>query len=431
MGLTETFDEEIRQNFRFNFIVNIGDVALYMFGYSFISPAAILPLYLAHFTQNPIILGLIPFIGTVGFLVPQLFSSNLIERAPIKKYYPFNIGLVLERLPIFLMAPVTFLFAGKYPITTLILILLLYTWHSTGAGFIMVGWQDMIAKIIPVEKRGRFFGYSNFIGNIAGILGASAIAWMLVNFSFPDGYVIAFSCASVCLLISWLFLGLTREPPDTISKPVISNREYFKTLPLVIQSNPNFRNFLFSQIIAAFGGMAGGFIMVYALQKWDIPDGQAAAYGIVLLVGQSIANLAFGYLADRKGHKINLEIALIFNVAAFLMALLATTPGWFFVVFMLRGISMAASFVSSMSFPLEFSEPKDRPTYIGLASTIPGVAGAVAPILGGILASTLGYTVLFSTSIVIGLAALSTLHWIVRDPRYSHPTIHPVVEPGN
>jgi MFS family permease len=167
------------------------------------------------------------------------------------------------------------------------------------------------------------------------------------------------------------------------------------------------------------------------LSRWDIPDGQAASFGIAMLVGQSAANLIFGYLADRKGHKIVLEISIFFNVAAFILALIAASPEWFFAVFALRGISLAGNFVSGMSLPLEFSEPQDRPTYIGLAGTIPGTAGAIAPILAGILASALGYPVLFVVSIVIAVASLGCLHWIVRDPRIHHPKNSPVIELNN
>jgi len=430
MSLTDTFNQQVSKNYRFNFSVNLADIALYMFGYSFISPSTILPVFVSHFTQNPILLGLIPFINTAGFLIPQLFSSNLIEHAPVKKFYPFNLGIILERLPIFLLIAMTFFFSGADPVIALGLFFFLYSWHTFGAGFIMVGWQDMIAKIIPVDKRGRFFGLSNFIGNLTGIAGASTVAWLLVKFPFPTGYVIAFGCASLCIFTSWIFLGLSREPRDPVTKPVISNLEYFATLPKIIQSNPNFRNYLITQVISAFGAMASGFIMVFALHRWEIPDGQAASFTIAILVGQSAANLLFGFIADRKGHKVVLEFSIIFNILAFGLALLAFSPIWFYAIFALRGISLAASFVSGMSFPLEFSEPKDRPTYIGLAGTVPGIAGAIAPILGGVLASAIGYNVLFSVSIFVAVISLGCMHWLVHDPRKIQINDTPIIEPN-
>ena len=33
-----------------------------------------------------------PVIATAGFLVPQLFTANLVERSPRKKFFPFNLG---------------------------------------------------------------------------------------------------------------------------------------------------------------------------------------------------------------------------------------------------------------------------------------------------------------------------------------------------
>src|SRR5512135_2615408 len=93
---------EIARNFRRNFLVNTLDGASYMFGFSFITPSIILPLCISHFTHNPLIIGLIPFINTAGFFLPQLFTSNSVERAPLKKFFPVTLGFFTERLPVFL-----------------------------------------------------------------------------------------------------------------------------------------------------------------------------------------------------------------------------------------------------------------------------------------------------------------------------------------
>src|ERR1035437_7019048 len=107
--------KEITRNYRFNFVVNSLDGASYWFGYSFIAPAIILPLYISHFTSNPLIIGLIPFINTGGFLLPQLFTANFVERAPRKKWFPVNLGFFLERLPVLLLAPTAYFLAISQP----------------------------------------------------------------------------------------------------------------------------------------------------------------------------------------------------------------------------------------------------------------------------------------------------------------------------
>jgi len=375
-------------------------------------------IYVTHFTQNPLLIGLISVISSGGYLLPQLFTSNMVERSPIKKFFPVKLGFFLERIPVFLLAPTAFWLALRSPALALFVFFILFAWQNFGAGVVLVGWQDMIAKIIPVQSRGRFFGVSNFIGNISGVLGATTVSLLLANFEFPGGFVISFICASVFILVSWIFLSLTREPLDPISKPVVSHRDYFKSLPETLRSNPNFQKYIVTQIVSIFGAMAGGFLLVYAIERWTLSDGRAATYNVVLLIGQSAANLFLGFLADRKGHKLVLEISILLNLLSFILALLATSPAWFYAIFALRGMNMAGNFISGLSLPLEFSEPQDRPTYIGLASTIPGIAGIIAPILAGVLAGLIGYPMLFAITAVIAIAAFGMMKWLVRDPRH-------------
>ena len=100
------------------------------------------------------------------------------------------------------------------------------------------------------------------------------------------------------------------------------------------------------------------------------------------------------------------------------MALFAPSPAWFYIVFGLRGMSLAGNFISGMSLPLEFSDPKDRPTFIGLASTLPGLAGILAPLVAGGLASSMGYPTLFAITAFVAVLSFGMMKWLVRDPRH-------------
>jgi MFS family permease len=72
--------------------------------------------------------------------------------------------------------------------------------------------------------------------------------------------------------------------------------------------------YLLSQIIFALSGMAIGFLVVHSVQTWDLTDAEAGGYTIALQVGLTLAYLFFGFLSDRRGHKLSLEISLAVSV---------------------------------------------------------------------------------------------------------------------
>ena len=93
-------------------------------------------------------------------------------------------------------------------------------------------------------------------------------------------------------------------------------------------------------------------------------------------------------------------------------------PWWFFVIFFLRGAVNAGTFISCISIVYEFTDAENRPTYIGLANTIPGATAAIAPLMGGWLVGAVSYQAMFVTATVIGVFSWAVLRFAVRDPRY-------------
>ena len=411
-----SFDREVERSYRFNFVVNAFDGALFWAGSSFIASTTILPVYVSRLTDSKFAIGLLSMIGAMGWLVPQLFTANWVQRLPRKKVLPVNLGLLTERLPVVLLALSTLLVPVS-PTWALLAFYLFFSWHVVGAGVVAVAWQAMIGKIIPADRRGRFFGLTNFLGTATGLAGASGAAWMLDRYGFPGGYQRSFTVAAVMIALSWIALALTREPAQESTEPRISQWEYLRRLPAVLREDPNFRRFLISRIVIALGGMAGGFVTVYAVQRWSLSDGQAGGYTASMLLGQSVANLVLGALADRKGHKLVLELSALAGVLGIGWAAVAPGPGWFHLVFVLTGVWTAGALLSGLMIALEFCGEDLRPTYIGLNNTVRGLAFGVAPMIGGWLAATVGYRALFCVAFCVGLVGLSLLRWSVREPR--------------
>ncbi|MCX6031740.1 MAG: MFS transporter [Chloroflexi bacterium] len=411
------FDAEVAHNYGWNFTVNLVDGATFWFGASFISSATILPLFVRRLTDSPLAIGLLAVIAQAAWFLPQIFTANFMERLARKKPVVVNLGLFLERLPLWVML-LAAIVAGKSPPIALILLLGGYAWHGLGAGVVAISWQDLIARCFPVERRGRFMGLTMFIGAGSGVLGVGASTWLLRTFPFPTNFVYAFLVAAAFISISWCSLALTREPVQAVTAPRRSHREYLNSLPDLVRNDHNFRRFLIARTLMALGGLGSGFVTVAAVNRWNIPDATAGLFTAALLIGQTVGNLFFGFLADRYGHKLSLVLGLLANVLGFVIAWLAPAPEWYYAAFALFGITSGAVIVSGILIVLEFSDSERRPTYVGIANTGVGIVSVAAPLIGTGLA-TIGYGWVFVASALVSLTAFGLMRWWVREPRWN------------
>lgn len=411
----EEIAAEIERNYRWNFAVNLTDGSLFWFGMTFISSATLLPLFVSKLSTSPWLIGVVAMIAQGGWFLPQLLTAHWVERLPRRKPVAAHLGLVLERLPLWLVAA-SALLATRSPRLTLILFFVSYTWHNLGAGVIATAWQDLVARCFPVNRRGRYWGTTTFVGAGLGVAGAALSTWLLGRLPFSVNFAALFGLAALSTTVGWFFISLTREPALPTVNTGQTHREFLADLPGLLRRDVNFRRFLIARSAMTLGGMGTGFLTVSAVHQWSIPDSIAGLYTAIHLMGQTASNLILGLVADRYGHKLPLECGALASALAFTLAWLSRSAHWYYLVFALLGLTTSTLFVSGLLAPLEFAQPERRPTYIGLTSTTVGLATIVAPLAGAWLAA-LDYDLLFAASSAISLAAFVALRWWVREPR--------------
>ena len=105
-------------------------------------------------------------------------------------------------------------------------------------------------------------------------------------------------------------------------------------------------------------------------------------------------------------------------VGANALALGAPSLGVFGAVFVLTGVQGAAISISNLSVLLEFAPvPEERPTYVGLGTTLMAPVALGAPLAAGLLADAFGFATVFALAAAAGTVALALLVSLVRDPR--------------
>jgi MFS family permease len=225
------------------------------------------------------------------------------------------------------------------------------------------------------------------------------------------------------MVISWAGLILNREPEEQVVKPQLSLRDYFKRLPDILRRQQNYRRYLLGYSISRVGAMAVGFFLVYGHSRFSLSGAEVGLLTGLLIGSQAVFNLVWGWLADRRGHKLVLAISTFALALAALMAWLLLSKLALMVIFILLGAAITGDQVSRLSIILEFAAPEDQPTYIGLTNTLLAPVMTLAPLLGGWLATWLGYPGMFFIAMVTAaIGGILLLFW-VQEPRQISSTV--------
>jgi MFS family permease len=403
------------QDLRRTFRINIGDLALYWGGDAFASAAIVLPLFVSRLTDSTLAVGLIATLYGLGLVIPQIAVAGYVRNLRRKKWFAIACYAV-QRLSFFLLALAT-LTLGDSPALLLPVFFVLYLIGCAGVGAGIPAHQDVIAKIVPVEARGRLRGTGIFIASLIGV-GAGLLARSILEaLPFDRGFALCFFLAALLGTASLGLISFNREPAAKVTGGSPSFLGYLRELPGILAADANFRRFLYSRILFSFSGLAVTFLPVFALVRFGLETREMGTMTAAMMAGQLLAVLALGFVSDRRGHKVVLEVGSAALVLALALALAATSPLLILVTFALAGCSNAAVQVSTMYIAMEFAPPAQRPTYIALGSTIVAPTTIVAPLLGGWLAGTVGYPTLFLVALAPTLAGLAYLRLAVHEPR--------------
>ncbi len=402
---------------RHNYIVNILDGAFFGFALGFASFVTIIPLFISRFTDSAVLIGLVPVLHTAGMQLPQLFIADLVSKqVQHKKLVLFF--TIHERLPFLVMAGIAWFSPGLNPKWVLIMTFLMLAWQGFGGGFTANSWQNMVAKLIPANQRGTFLGLQGSALNGLFSVGAIIAGVILVRLDSPQDFTLCFLIASGLLVISFVSLSLTRESP---SPPLLVHthwKAFLENLTSILRRDRNFNWFLAGRLMTQFASMASAFYIVYALRHFQMDEVTAGLMTGVLAISQIVANPLLGWLGDRLGHRLMLAMGGFAAGLSALVALVAPSLSWFYLVFILAGIGNVASWTIAMSITMQFSSEAERPAYFGLANTLIAPTALAAPLLGGWMADQTGYQSTFATAAAFGLVTTLIFVLLLRDPQH-------------
>ncbi|MGB2963911.1 MAG: MFS transporter [Anaerolineales bacterium] len=412
---TETVHPEVIKNFKRNSFANLLDAAFWYFGGSFTAAYTIMPVFLSTLTDSPILIGLIPALEAIGWFLPQLFLAKYLEG--INQRLPFVRRLgIFERLPFLLLAIGTFLIPGLDQKVALILILIIYTIKVFSSGLVALPWQELMATVIPVSHRGRYWGISQIVGRFIGLVGAFITGLILARIAYPNNYAIMFLIGFIAVSISFLFLSLNVEPvierQSSHVDPGIWSR-----IKKILGKDKNFGIYLINRGFTFMFSMGMAFFTVYGIQKFNLPISQSATFTAVMFASEIVGSGIWGTLGDKAGYKRVIEFCNLISIIGLFSILFVGSVWGLFIVFGILSFAHSGEYISNQNFAMEFGSEKDRPTYIGMSGTLTGPFFLVAPIVGGSIIQLWGYKSMFLVALILATISFLIVKFLVKDPR--------------
>lgn len=407
-------DQEINRHVRYNVAVNVLDGSFFGAALGLASFVTIIPLFVSTLTDSAMLIGLISAIHAMGWQLPQLMIARRV--AQLRRYKPMVLLMSLhERIPFLGLALVAWFAASMGKNVALLLTFVLLIWQGLGGGFTAPAWQSMIGKIMPVNRRGTFYGLQSAAANLLASGGAVLAGFLLEALASPLDFTLCFALAGFAMMISWLFLARTREPDREPETAPATQRDFWRGIKTILKRDHNFRWFVAARILSQMAIMASAFFSIYAIQSFGMGAKMAGLLTGVFLITQTLANPLMGWIGDHFSHRLVMEVGALAALAAAAGAWLAPTLGWFYLIFALAGVANVAFWTVALAMTLDFGSIAERPAYIGLANTLVAPATLLAPLLGGWLADNLDYSATFITATAGSLITWLILRFRVRD----------------
>jgi predicted MFS family arabinose efflux permease len=238
-----------------------------------------------------------------------------------------------------------------------------------------------------------------------------------------NGYAATFALSAILTTIGLSLLAmLMREPEPPTVRPKARTWDRMREFPALLAADRGYMFFMIAQTCATAGRIGVPFYILFARHIMPL-TGAAGGQNIGLLSlalfeGDSLSNMLWGTIGDRLGFRASFVGAMALWIASTVVLLVAQNPAMMLVAFAGLGAAQSGFQMSSQTMVLEFGARQDMPMRLGLSQTAQGFMNTIGPLVGGVIAVTVGYRPLFIVSMVFEAIALALLLWVVDEPRY-------------
>lgn len=358
-----------------------------------------LPLFaLAYGASN----GQVGWLTALGNLLGAMAlfpGARLVEKRGERKGIVVWYTGVGGRLMLLLLA--LFPFVIGQPMWGIVLIIILNGLRAFLFNLSNPAWTSMVADMVPDFVRGRYFSSRNMVMGAAALIVAPLAGIIIRQLNGMGGhpylgFQAVFFCAFLFGVISTLSFHRIAEPPLNEQQNPPHHRGDTRRL---LRQNVPFLGLVISAFIWGMAlQVAAPFFNVYLVRQFDAGAGTIGALAAVSSLMALVGQVVFGRLLDKKG-ALWVQVVCGFTIPVLPLAWIFITAPWQVgLINTLGGFIWAGYTLSNFSLLLELTPEQARPRAVALYQTVVFTSAVLGPLLGGYLADTVSFQLIFGLS---------------------------------
>lgn len=326
-------------------------------------------------------------------------GARLVERAGQRKSVVVWSGGGVARLLLLLLAMMPF--AITQPALAIAAIIILNGLRAFMGNLANPGWTSMVADLVPGAIRGRYFGSRNMAMGVAALV-VAPLAGRIINLGngwggFAQfGYQAVFFLAFLFGMVSTFSFQRIEEPTATAEQKAEHHRG---DLRRAIRQTPGYVGLVASAFVWNLAlQVAAPFFNVYLVNAFASTATTigllASVSSLTALVGQRV----FGRLLDIRG-AFWVQLVTGFLIPGLPLAWAFITADWQVgIINTFGGFLWAGYNLANFNLLLTLTPDEQRPRAVALYQTAVFTSAVIGPLLGGFIADSVSYQLIFGLS---------------------------------
>ncbi len=389
---------------------------------STLQPGMVLSAFFLKLTNSTIFATFPLALMQIGWLWPQLIISNVAEARERKM--PFYVIPAAARLILLVLISLsTYLLGANQPGLLIVVFSILYFTHSSCSGVCGIAFWDIIGKIVPANRRGKFMALRGFFGGILGLASGFYVRYMLGKNGpvFPSNYAYLFITAALFQAGTSLSFAFVREPVTATRKKRLPFREHLSQGLRIFRTDKDYKLLFQIRILNSLAMLGGMVFIPYAIKEIGMPESSVGVLMVIATCFTLPANFLWSYIADNYGNRLLLLIStgiyLLVPVIAFAAYYVDPIPlhapflnGYdlrsmvFILAFVVSALAIKGRGIGDLNYLLELAPEDRRPSYLAFMSVLLAPT-VLVPLVAGLIAELVSFRASFALSFVFCVMA--------------------------